>query len=428
MEKTDVLRVARFEFGQEDGVGVRLGVVEILAVARQPAEEDALVLLVPVVDGKHDVTLVDAPRVGQGGDERRVDHVPVLAVVLLLLVDDRIERRAAFAHGERSELGEDIGFLDAVHLADVFDLRHDLLGHVLVVVFEVERVLDREAAADVQAVQFGADGLQLAVDVEALAQLVPVVGRVLDACVDEEVEHLQLELLVGLDLALVEVDDVVVADAQTRGVEIEFRLLLAGDADAHLALFLDRGVQQFDLLLVVDHGDGVFEPVVDQLRDILHVLRTFETVADDVTVLVDDPAVVEGVDDVDVVGGRGFEVDVVFERLFEHEGEVARFGAVAVVVGALVVDLRHGHVEHALGTCDLRGDLRQVGDLQRRAVLLDDLHERNVVQIQLVVLDRKFVLREIERLFDQVFVLVFHALSGSFPRICPSYIGRNPAK
>ena len=182
------------------------------------------------------------------------------------------------------------------------------------------------------------------------------------------------------------------------------------------------------LLLVVDHGDGVFESVVDQLRDILHVLRTFETVADDVTVLVDDPAVVEGVDDVDVVGRRGFEVDVVFERLFEHEGEVARFGAVAVVVGALVVDLRHGHVEHALGTCDLRGDLRQVGDLQRCAVLLDDLHERNVVQIQLVVLDRKFVLREIERLFDQVFVLVFHALSGSFSGIRPSYIGRNPAK
>jgi hypothetical protein len=121
-------------------------------------------------------------------------------------------------------------------------------------------------------------------------------------------------------------------------------------------------------------------------------------------------------------------VDVVFERLFEHEGEVARFGAVAVVVSALVVDLRHGHVEHALSTCDLRGDLRQVGDLQRRTVLLDDLHERNVVQIQLVVLDRKFVLREIERLFDQVFVLVFHALSGSFSGIRPSYIGRNPAK
>jgi len=40
----------------------------------------------------------------------------------------------------------------------------------------------------------------------------------------------------------------------------------------------------------------------------------------------------------------------------------------------------------------------------------------------------KFVLREIERLFDQVFVLVFHALSGSFPGIRPSYIGRNPAK
>ena len=64
VEKSDVLRVARFELGQEDGVGVRLGVVEILAVAGQSSEQYALVLLVPVVDRQHDVALVDAPRIG----------------------------------------------------------------------------------------------------------------------------------------------------------------------------------------------------------------------------------------------------------------------------------------------------------------------------------------------------------------------------
>ena len=44
-----------------------------------------------------------------------------------------------------------------------------------------------------------------------------------------------------LELGLVEVEDVVVADTQPRGVELELGFLLAGDADADLA-FLGEGV------------------------------------------------------------------------------------------------------------------------------------------------------------------------------------------
>ena len=120
-----------------------------------------------------------------------------------------------------TELGEDVRLLDIVALADVLDLGDDLLRKVLVVVVEVERVLDRETATDVEAVQLGADLLQLAVDIHTLRQLVPIVGRVADTRVDEEVEHLELELLARLDLGLVEIDDVVVADTETRGVEVE---------------------------------------------------------------------------------------------------------------------------------------------------------------------------------------------------------------
>ncbi len=64
-------------------------------------------------------------------------------------------------------------------------------------------------------------------------------------------------------------------------------------------------------------------------------------------------------------------MDVVFHRLFQHEREVTRLGTVAVVVCPLVIDLRHRYVEHALGPVDLLGDLRQVGYLERSAVLLD---------------------------------------------------------
>lgn len=51
-------------------------------------------------------------------------------------------------------------------------------------------------------------------------------------------QHFELELLVFLDLGFVEVDDVVVADPQARGVELEFGLLLAGDPDTDFAFLV----------------------------------------------------------------------------------------------------------------------------------------------------------------------------------------------
>ena len=120
----------------------------------------------------------------------------------------------------------------------------------------------------------GANGLQFAVDVQAFRQFVPVVGRVLDTGIDEEVQHFELELLVFLDLGFVEVDDVVVADPQARGVELEFGLSSLAIRIPILHFFGNGIVVEVDLFLVVDHGDRVFEPVVDQLGDIFDVLRT----------------------------------------------------------------------------------------------------------------------------------------------------------
>lgn len=136
MEETDVLRLTGRQFRQEDRIGVGLAAVIVLAVAREAAEEHPLVLLVPVVDSQQRVTLIDTPDVRQRRHERTVDHVPALAVVLLLLVDDREEGRTALAHREGTELGEEIGLLHPVGVAHVLDLCHDLLGHVFVVVVE----------------------------------------------------------------------------------------------------------------------------------------------------------------------------------------------------------------------------------------------------------------------------------------------------
>ena len=83
------------------GLGtVGFGVVEILTIASQTAQEYSLVLLIPIVDGQHNISLVNTPRIGQCSHKRAIDHIPELAVVLLLLVYNRVEGCATLTHRE----------------------------------------------------------------------------------------------------------------------------------------------------------------------------------------------------------------------------------------------------------------------------------------------------------------------------------------
>ena len=66
---------------------------------------------------------------------------------------------------------------------------------------------------------------------------------------------------------------------------------------------------------------------------------------------------------------------------------------------------------------------------QHRVVITGmGIYSWNVVEMQLVVLDRKLVLREVERLFDEVDVLVFHDSFKGFVTIRLRYMGRTERK
>ena len=84
------------------------------------------------------------------------------------------------------------------------------------------------------------------------------------------------------------------------------------------------------------------------------------------------------------------------------------FRTVAVVVRSLIIHFGHRYIEKTFGSLNLRGNLGEVGDFERCAVLFDDIHQRNIMEIQLIVLNRKLILREFEGLFNQIDVFVFH--------------------
>ena len=55
-------------------------------------------------------------------------------------------------------------------------------------------------------------------------------------------QHLEAELLVLAELFLVEGHDVLVADAETGGVELELGLLLSCDTDAYAGRHIDSRI------------------------------------------------------------------------------------------------------------------------------------------------------------------------------------------
>ena len=113
-----------------------------------------------------------------------------------------------------------------------------------------------------------------------------------------------------------------VADAQARRVEVELGLLFGGDADAKLHLLVavwQCRIQYVEFILVVQDGDYIVESVVEDVYDILYILLLFEAVAYDGFVFPDETLCMQLLYEVDVESRRSLEVDIVLQRLFQHE-------------------------------------------------------------------------------------------------------------
>ena len=97
-----------------------------------------MIFLIPFVDREEDEPLMKSPGVRKARHEGIVDHVPALAVILLLDIQDFEYGRAALADGEVAELRVDVRNLHAVSVAHGLDLVHDLLDHIFVVIIDCQ--------------------------------------------------------------------------------------------------------------------------------------------------------------------------------------------------------------------------------------------------------------------------------------------------
>jgi hypothetical protein len=150
------------------------------------------------------------------------------------------------------------------------------------------------------------------------------------------------------------------------------------------------------------------KPLVDQVHDVLDVHGPFKAVADDILLLIEQPPADQVLDDGDVEGGRSFEVDLVLERFFQDETEIGTFGAVTIVVVALVINLGHCNIEQYLGLLYLGRYLGEITYFQWSTILLDDIHQRDIMKIKFIIFNSEFLLGEVKGLFNEIAIFIFH--------------------
>lgn len=85
--KSDIERISAIsDIRKEDGIGMSLRIVIILAVTGKTAEEHPVVFIIPLVYRQEYEPLVKSPSVRECSHKRVVNHIPALSVVLLFHV------------------------------------------------------------------------------------------------------------------------------------------------------------------------------------------------------------------------------------------------------------------------------------------------------------------------------------------------------
>ena len=317
--------------------------------------------------------------------------------------------RHALAHRIAAELGEDVRHGHVVSFAGLFYITYDLVDHELVIIFKAKGVLDGEPTADIDGIQLGADLFELTVQVDDLVQLAPIVDIVLDALIEKDVQHLQLEaVFVPLDLVHIELEYIPGPESKPGGVKREGRLFFCRHPDAQFERDFHGAFVLLQFVLIVQNGDDVPETAIQQGSDAAGIGFLFEPVADDKSILRDLLALVQLLDDIDIVGIGSFQVDIVLERLFDDKGEVGALGTITLKVFALIAMLLDRRGKHLFRFVDLHVDLRQVGELHRRTILVDQRFYIEAIKLKIVVLYFETLLREVKGLRHQVGVRIVH--------------------
>ena len=73
-------------------------------------------------------------------------------------------------------------------------------------------------------------------------------------------------------------NNIIVADSETRSIELETRLFLGSDTDTNLTFGIDCSIQHIQFMDVVQDWDGVAIPLIQHHRNIVDILLFLKAV------------------------------------------------------------------------------------------------------------------------------------------------------
>ena len=90
-----------------------------------------------------------------------------------------------------------------------------------------------------------------------------------------------------------------------------------------------------------------------------------------------------------------------------------RFCTITISIISLIIVLFNGIFEKPLGVFDMLTNLWKISDFEGRAILLDNVHQRNIIEQKFIIMvDVKFQRWEFNRLVNQVNVVLHPKLKS----------------
>src|SRR6185436_19340009 len=89
------------------------------------------------------------PGVRQGGNKRRIDHIPAFPVILTFLPDDAVNMSHALPYRVTTKFTENMGHRHLCFLTSLFYIPYNFIYHELVVVLKAKGVFYRKSSADI---------------------------------------------------------------------------------------------------------------------------------------------------------------------------------------------------------------------------------------------------------------------------------------
>src|SRR6476620_7885083 len=127
-------------------------------------------------------------------------------------------------------------------------------------------MLDRKTSADIYRIEFRADFLKLAIQVNNFIQLTPVIDVILYTLVQKYVKHFQLKaVFVSFDLIYVKFEYVARAKSKSRRIKRKRRFFFCCHTDTELKGNFYRFLVSLQFFGIVEHRHHILKSCVEKV-------------------------------------------------------------------------------------------------------------------------------------------------------------------